>query len=289
MVISPDLDGVLSALLGQHLFQWRVVGFYDLDKLWVLRKYANVGSVKPIFVDHDVYLKGIPSIGHHMLKWSADTPIPEHESPDAHSVNPNLLRQFTLRDHFDRKYPFGTVHFLLACYQAWGDLKDYKPLDAFMPVLLHVDSSLQNAFTYEKNARDWLYWLGATENSTSPLYSLCSILTKTSSKRLFEWKIGVGDTIEALGFKRLSQCATTNPQDPVQWERFNRLVAWLREVSEWSGTFPRFPEEDVISISLIRNRCKPTKKNFVKVVRTRPFSYALISAGEGGLNYADLP
>ncbi len=287
-VISPDLDGVLSALLGQ-LFGWRVAGFYSLDNLWILEKDKALSTVKPIFVDHDIFRREIPSVGHHMLKWSTSTSIPEHESAGTQSLNPNLLRGFTLRDNFERKYPFGTIHFLLACYQAWGDLKDYKPSEAFIPVLLHVDSSLQNAFTYEKNAMDWLDWLGARDNPTAPLHSLCSALTKTSSKRLFQWKIEIGDKIEALGFRRHSQCTTTDPLDPEQWDRFGRLVEWLEGVSGWSGTFPKLPQESVSSVRLIRKRDKPTKANFRAMIQRKPFSYALISGGEGGLNYADLP
>jgi site-specific DNA-methyltransferase (adenine-specific) len=288
MVISPDLDGVLSALLLQHLWKWELVGFYDASTLWLLKEYSNLDATKPTFVDHDICRKHLPSIGHHMLKWGQDTPIPECEGPDAQSFNPNLIRGFTLKE-FGRKYPFGTVHLLLACYSAWGDLKDYRPSRDFIPLLLQVDSSLQSAFTYEKNALDWMEWLGGSDDARSPIYPLCKALAAASSKRLLRWQAQLGDQIQALGFTRHSQCKTDNPTDEEQWQRLLKLLAWLEELTGWTADFPDFTDAKVVRTDIKRASCKPTKTNFVKVIAEKPFSYALISKTEQGLNYGHLP
>lgn len=291
MVISPDLDGVLSALLLQHLWQWQVVGFYDAGTLWLLKEYSDLDATKPVFVDHDIYRKHIPSIGHHMLKWGRDTLIPEHEDTDAQSINPNLIRGFTLNHEFGRKYPYGTFHFLAACYSAWGDLKDYRPSREFLPLLMHVDSSLQSAFTYEKNALDWLEWLGGSDDESSPIYPLCRAIATASSKRLLQWRAQLGDQIEALGFTRHSQCKTETPTDPHEWQRLQRLLAWLEDATGWTPDFPDFPNAEVVRTGITRSSTKPLKATFKEVIATRPFSYALI-AGKGsqsGLNYGYLP
>jgi len=223
-----------------------------------------------------------------MLKWGKDTPIPECEGPDAQSFNPNLIRGFTLNHEFGRKYPFGTFHFLLACYSAWGDL-DYRPAKEFLPVFVHVDSSLESAFTYEKNALDWLEWLGGSDDAASPIYPLCRAIAMASSKRLLQWQAQLGDQIEALGFKRHSQCKTDNPSNPEQWQRLQELLAWLTELTGWDAKFPDFPNMEVVRLDIVRGSCKPIKANFKKVIAQQPFSYALISKSEHGLNYGHLP
>jgi len=86
-VISTDIDGVFSAALMSHVFDWQVVGFYTLDKLFTHRGCLPNGSAHPesaltesevVFLDHDVYRRDLHSVGHHMLQWSDDTPIPQH-------------------------------------------------------------------------------------------------------------------------------------------------------------------------------------------------------------------
>ncbi len=288
MVISPDLDGVLSALLLQHLWNWRLVGFYDASTLWLLKDFRDLEESKPVFVDHDIYRKHLPSVGHHMLKWSNDTAIPEFEGEDSQSLNPNLIRGFTLKE-FGRKYPFGTFHFLLACFSAWGDLKDYRPSREFIPMLLDVDSSLQSAFRYERNALDWLEWLGGSDDEASPIYPLCRAIASASSKRLLRWQAQLGDQIQALGYTRHSQCKTDRPTDKEQWKRLLSLLSWLEELTGWEARFPSFPEAEVVRSDIKRASCKPTKANFVRVIDQRPFSYALISKTEQGLNYGHLP
>jgi site-specific DNA-methyltransferase (adenine-specific) len=291
MVISPDLDGVLSAMLLQHLWQWQLVGFYDAENLWLLREYSDIEHSKPVFVDHDIYRKDLPSIGHHMLKWGLDTPVPEHESPQ--SVNPNLLRDIVFsrrgEKEFRRKYPFGTLHLLLACYSAWGDLKNQHPSSEFLPLLMNVDSSLRSAFTYEKNALDWLEWLGGSDDESSPIYPLCREIARASSQRLLRWKDALGDQIEDLGFKRDSQCAIGNPTDSVEWARLQVVLDWLEDATPWKAAFPDFPNADVVQIEMVRASCKPTKRDFRRVISSQPFSYAIIGSSEGGLNYGHLP
>jgi hypothetical protein len=101
----------------------------------------------------------------------------------------------------------------------------------------------------------------------------------------------LGDQIEALGFTRHSQCKTENPTDPQEWQRLQRLLSWLEDVTGWLAHFPDFPDADVVRITLNRSSCKPLKGNFQRVIAERPFSYALIAGKESlaGLNYGYLP
>lgn len=186
-VISPDLDGLLTSILLSHFLDWHVVGIYTINDLWLSKNHIDYSSQKSseelivsnklIFVDHDIYRKNIFSIGHHLLQWSDETPIPHH-TINNNSLNPNLLRSITKKE-FNRKYPYGTFHFLLACFSAWGFLKDFDPDDEVATLLLHIDSSFESSIKYQDNAIDWLDWLGGSEDK-SPLYPICRRMLKSN-------------------------------------------------------------------------------------------------------------
>lgn len=286
MIISLDLDGILSAMLLQELLDWKVVGFYNFENFWTLADSPNLEEI--VFIDHDIYRRNVLSVGHHLLQWDKDTPIPEHQPMT--SINPNLLRghMFDGGKGLKHKYPFGTFHFLLACYHAWGMIESLPTDSEWLFVMMHVDSSLRNAFTYPQNALDWLRWLGSL-NKGSPLRPLCDVLTSVSSTDLLRGIAIVKKRIKRMGFPEDSQCSISDPMDPVQWAQFQAVVSWLKELTGWRSTWPHFPSERVKKVQMRRDRCKPTKANFLRVVTKRPFSYALISRAEHGLNYALWP
>lgn len=296
MVCSLDLDGLLSAMLMESLLGWQLVGFYDAQRLWV-RFDVDISSGKVVFLDHDIYRKEIPSVGHHMLQWQKDIPLPEHER----SLNPNLLRGVTA-DEFGRKYPFGTVHLLLACLSAWHpewrETKLHFSRD-FLPILLNVDSAMQSAFTYVRNAMEWLEWLGGSEQD-SPLYPFCRLLLAASPRRLMEWSIQFDEEMMNLELgtsspytRRRAQAQRLDPIRQEDWERLVVLIRRLQELSPWSLTLPDFPDlarrGKLRIVEMRRESVKSTKGRFQEMLAQRPFSYAIISKGANGLNYSLLP
>ncbi len=294
MICSLDLDGVVSAMLMETLLNWRLVGFYDAQYLWVTAD-ADFQSGDVVFLDHDIYRKEIPSVGHHVLQWQDDIALPEHER----SLNPNLLRGVTAEKGFNRKYPFGTLHLLLACHSAWHpELRETKLCLSrnFLPILLNVDSAMQSAFTYLRNAMEWLEWLGGSDED-SPLYPFCRLLLSASPRRLLEWGIQFDDEMMRLGLgtgspytRRRAQAQRLNPTQQADWERLGGLVQWLQERSPWFLTMPEFPalaaQGELQVIELSRKSVKPTKGHFKAMLAQDPFSYAIISKGENGLNYS---
>ncbi len=295
MIISSDLDGILSGALLTWLLDWKIVGFYDTEKVWVLSSHRDFLSGSCIFIDHDIHRRNIRSIGHHMLQFSRAIPIPGHTDPDAQSVNPNLIRGFNCEEHFDRKYPFATIHFLLCCYNAWGDLEGYRIPRDFLPLLLHSDSSLKNAAVYQSNAIDWLDWLGNKQvNRESPIYPLCSILCHTPPRRLLEWGAHLGDKMIEIGFGRTSQCRISNPTNKRRWKRFKELFGWIAEVSNWTFDWPDFPTQEVECFDLGKPlRLPATPDGFKAMIAGEPFSFAIISRDKskenGGVRYTLLP
>ncbi|MGB9722396.1 MAG: DNA-methyltransferase [Chloroflexia bacterium] len=297
MVSSLDLDGIVSAMLMQNLRGWKLVGFYDAQYLWVVDG-VDLSQGAVVFLDHDIYRDEILSVGHHILQWDKNTP---QQIPQA-SLNPNLLRGITAQE-FGRKYPFATLHFLLACMSAWHPewRKTYLRLPReFLPVLLNVDSSMQNAFTYLRNAREWLDWLGGSEED-SPLYPFCRLLLSSAPLRLIEWGIAMQSMVGAGSqyTKRRAQAQRLNPTAREDWEQLSQLIDWLALLtrptpSSWSPLeVPNFPElaqqNRVQVIELQRKRDKATTGSVQAMLKQQPFSYAIISKGAGGLNYSLLP
>ncbi len=297
MICSLDLDGLVSAMLMEALLDWRLVGFYDAHRLWVTVG-VDFRSGDVVFLDHDIYRKEIPSVGHHVLQWQEGISLPGHEQ----SLNPNLLRGVSAEKEFGRKYPFGTLHLLLACHSAWHpELRETKLRFSrdFLPILLNVDSAMQSAFTYLRNAMEWLEWLGGSDED-SPLYPFCRVLLSVSPRRLLEWGIQFDEEMKRLGLgtgssytRRRAQAQRLNPTQQKDWERLVALVQRLEKLSPWSLTMPEFPalaargELQVIEMS--RKAVKPTKGHFQEMLAQNPFSYAIVTKSENGLNYSLLP
>ena len=290
-VISTDIDGVFSAVLMSQVLNWHVVGFYTLDQLFLHREYVPENRAHPegglaqsevVFLDHDVYRTNVDSIGHHMLQWSPDTPVPLHTDRRA-SLNPNLLRGITFKD-FNRKYPFGTFHFLLACANAWGRLDGFAPDEDITTLLLHIDSSFVNAINYQDNALDWLDWLGGSERE-SPLYSICRRMLHWSPRVVLERFSTLAKRFRSLGLRGRSQGEFKNPTIPEQWSIIGRLLAWFKRETGWQADLQPPDPTEMITLDMDRRSCKPNRSLFEPVIAKQPFSYAIINRSNDGLNY----
>jgi hypothetical protein len=150
MLIGNDLDSLLSAALLKDLFGWNIVGIYDYENFWYDPQdnfFANLFASKYIAVDLDIYHQDIFSIGHHILNISEADILPEHSK----TLNLNLLRGIELTN-FRKKYPLGTIHFLL-----W--LFDRTKLNHLSNLLVWLaDSSFINgqSHRFRANVREWI-------------------------------------------------------------------------------------------------------------------------------------
>ncbi len=285
MIVSSDLDGLLSGALLSWLLDWKVIGFYDAENIWVLFDHTDILGGEYVFVDHDICRREVISIGHHMLQYNPDIPVPAYAEPDARHVNPNLIRGFNADQHFDKKYPFATIHFLLCCYNAWGNLASYRIPREFLPLLLHVDSPMRSAVDYDENVLEWLDWLGSRElDFDSPIYPLCAVLRHTPPIRLLEWRVAIRDKL--YGGRR-RQCEVNNPTDPQQWTNVRRLLDWVSEISQWAFEWPDFPNLAVQYLKLPRASRHLSKKGFREVMEQSPFSFAITDTKT--LNYSLWP
>jgi hypothetical protein len=235
MIAHSDFDGIMSSMLLHEVNNWSLIGFYDLKCVWIDEQLSSVNDEKlpevlksAIWVDVDVYHEKIRSIGHHILKFRLDDQVPGH----INSLNPNLLRKICHKD-FNRKYPFGTVHFLMM-------LLNYTPRENELTELLlwHPNSSLANAQRYSENAEAWL-------TGFLKINSMIKNLNKINEKSFEQlMKERVYSKLEEIGFSsgrtqirtmnlKLGgyQCAFNDPT--LEISKLEKLVNFISETMGW--------------------------------------------------------
>ena len=159
LIISPDSDGFLSALLYLNYFDSEVVGFYD-GKIMLVP--PEIDPRDCLFLDMDVFCKDIKSIGHHMVSFNKNK-LPKNWYNYDNCIQINNLRDFDKTHDFQRKYPFATIHFLLCLLDKTKDIKLGE--NAIVP-LLFSDGVWNNLFGYTENCLDWFNYLHITEKSS---------------------------------------------------------------------------------------------------------------------------
>lgn len=144
MVTHNDLDGILTAMILNHVLDWKLVGVYDLVTLQFTSSFT--GNIRdPIYVDLDVTHKSFKSLGHHILG----------EDEGDHL---NINRLFGVgHQQYRKKYPLSTAVFLF-----WLFDLDFKELPTLAKLfLLHSDSAwinyhgYKNKNKYTQNVTEW--------------------------------------------------------------------------------------------------------------------------------------
>ena len=164
-ILSPDSDGLLCGLLMAKFKKWKIVGFYD-DKVALISKDA-LGK-NPIFLDGEVFRKGIRSMGHHMLTVNHKHRPDGYDEGFENCIQPNLMRQYD-RKLFQLKYPLATVHMLVSILSF--SMKDTSPIRipiSAIPALFFTDGVYSTMFNYTENVLNWLHYLRIDE-SWNPL------------------------------------------------------------------------------------------------------------------------
>jgi len=195
-----------------------------------------------------------------------------------------LLRRIAYNKAFNRKYPFSTFHFLLACASAWGTLGDFHPDDEITTLLLHIDSSFVNAINYQSNALDWLDWLGGSEEK-SPLYPICKRMLRFTPRIILEQFRNLDQRLSGFGMAARPSAALVRPGDKQAASAVKDFLDWLEQETGWRANLAIRGDSDIATYTLKRRSAKPLRSEFEPAIASEPFSYAILNRGEGGLNY----
>lgn len=162
-ILSPDSDGLLSALFMSKYLGWKVIGYYD-GKVMLLKDGESTQNEDVIFLDMEIYRPHVKSVGHHMVLINKNR-VPNTWSNHDNCLQPNNLRNYDGKHDFRLKYPLATIHFLLGIIGTQYEID--IPTSAIAP-LFFTDGTFNVLYSYPENVLNWLHYLGI-EKDHSPL------------------------------------------------------------------------------------------------------------------------
>jgi len=134
LIISPDMDGFMTAKLIGRFNGSKIVGSYDKN---ILCLADGIDPEECLFVDCDMNRQEYVSIGNHMRLLE--------DNMSVESFNPNVHFGVT---KYREKFPFATA-FLISFATEANTSDDDKIRMAF------ADSTLRNMEFYSENMRNW--------------------------------------------------------------------------------------------------------------------------------------
>lgn len=134
LIISPDMDGLMSAKLLERFNGSQVVGSYDKN---ILCLADGIDPEQCIFLDCDMNRYNFVSLGNHMRLLE--------DSMSYKSFNPNV--HFGVTTYSD-KFPFATAFLISFATEVQTSTSDLIRM-AF------ADSTLRNMEKYSDNMRNW--------------------------------------------------------------------------------------------------------------------------------------
>lgn len=143
MIISADYDGLICASFLHHYLNWEIVGYYDLETIWISEK-GIIEKPNLVWVDLNILPKQGKAIGGHIISISNDIPIGFETS-----CNPNIIAQVNAQN-FTNKFPFSTLIYLL-----WLHNVDIKNDLLARQLILHSDACWLKIQNYPENSNMW--------------------------------------------------------------------------------------------------------------------------------------
>ena len=189
IVINTDIDGILSGILLNKYYGCKIVGFSNSkEAVWLS---DDVNSVyDPVYIDLYVVNPNVVCIEQHIIATDASH-LQSIKSFNT-KINPNLERGKVFTDDYYHKYPFGTVHYLIALMEAEGISVELPNLNKRITapegtsitlgqLILRADDALYSSLgPYADNASDWWRWLLRKSNNAQSIKDLVSYVTNSN-------------------------------------------------------------------------------------------------------------
>ena len=267
IVINSDIDGLLSGMLLQKYYDCEIVGFSNSkDAIWLK---PEVGSLdEPIYIDIFINKPNVFCIDQHVVAYDKDHL--ERLLSYGTKLNPNLdisKRTFIgdlgrTRGYFN-KYPFGTVHYLIALMKQdgleikLGDLnKRYKARNTSYSIslgemILRADDALTTSLSqsFKENAFEW--WNKLSQYDSHTIQQLKEFLYSHKTEESRKIKENATDFfIKGLycdgpdgAFNNVTKTGETYIQDKIQryieaiGEMMDIKLIYPREVLKYCGKY----------------------------------------------------
>lgn len=217
IVVNSDIDGFLCGMLLHKYFGCNVVGFSNSrDTVWLAPEVSDIDA--PVYIDLYVARPGVVCIDQHIIAYDSR----HHDIIRSYGTkfNPNLERKRTfigdMESDYSHKYPFGTVHYLIALMARDGidvslpDLSEVhrtKQWDdaahtisaTLGHVILRADDALYSTLSkYTENAFDWWNWLDP-DHDIPAIKALRKYIETCASANAMIYKHEIGTFFMKLG------------------------------------------------------------------------------------------
>jgi len=210
IIVNSDLDGILSGLILSNYLELKIAGFSNsLDKIW-LNPNIQDNIFAGTYVDLYISDSRVKCVDQHVIGANR-----EHNSRISEygtKLNPNIIKSRTHmpKNSYTTKYPFGTVHFIIAFLERNKisiDIDLNKEIEGITlkDLLLRADDTMKTTRSspYESNARDWWKWLYKYSNKGKMITELAQYLYAISP---FEAEKITANTSNFLVNNRIFQC-----------------------------------------------------------------------------------
>lgn len=298
MIISPDTDGFISALLLNNFYGWAISGFYDGKIMAVSSEIDFVKEKeKYFFVDIEILRENIKSVGHHILLYNAKEKNLFIDKIKNTCMQPNNWRNKDVKNNFEEKYPFGTFHLLISILYYLDSQSKVFNFDSSKAVIpaIYVDGVFKNLFNYPENCLDWLKYL-ADNNKNHPLEKLLGHPTTPKDLMLLMSKFfdDMND-IWATKQKRSRGKISLSKDIDGQTQRikqnivddFTKYLEYLAQQFNY-----KFSTKDWAVVNNKLNILKfdkeikaVSKGEYVKLINKKPLNFAVTSKSRKGLEY----
>ena len=208
IIINSDLDGLISGFLLEKYLNCEIVGFTNSEeKVW-FNESCKTPYSEICFIDIFIANPDIITVDQHIISANEKhyTILKENKN----KINPNLLnpRFHIPGSSYRNKYPFGTVHFLIALMEKEGfNLKELNLFKQFrgiqlIDLILRADDTMKTTVDsrYVENAAAWWQWLiDLSQNGTITL-SFKKHLETLDAKKVSEIKETISKLLKSAPY-----------------------------------------------------------------------------------------
>jgi hypothetical protein len=210
--------------------------------------------------------------------------LPENWSNFDACISANNLRNYDFKNSFKTKYPFGTIHLLLAILSTRITIPIHK--HAIGP-LLYTDGTFKNQFNYPENCLSWLAFMEAN-TSQSPLgrifmdphFSTYELMVELQSFFNDIARIGKhGDKLKLTDTKGTLLALTEDSSLPKNTkEKVEQFLAMLGERTGWTYSPTEWYFGPYTTHVFKKGSIKPTQGRYLDLMKKNPLSLAIISS-----------
>lgn len=226
LIISPDMDGFMTAKLLERFNGSKIVGSYDKN---ILCLADGINPEECLFVDCDMNRQEYVSLGNHMRLLE--------DNMSVESFNPNV--HFGVSTYSD-KFPFATA-FLVSF------ATEVQTSDSDLIRMAFADSTLKNMEKYEPNMRNWSTRMD--HPAVKYIIDNSDIAKRNDAEARFEY---VDQAFVSKRFGKTRYIDTLNKALEAQEMSFEPLVQGMKYVCDKVGieTLIRY-NKDIISYAEI--------------------------------------